>query len=71
VAVLVLIGVLLVSASTPTQSESHGPVAAQGPLISPDSVIVRYVNERGSTMCEYLRVGANGKIIQGSANDLI
>jgi predicted ester cyclase len=39
--------------------------------VSPDSVIVRYVNERGSTMCEYLRVGGNGKIIQGSANHLI
>jgi predicted ester cyclase len=39
--------------------------------VSPDSVVVRYVNEKGSTICEYLRVGANGKIIQGSANHLI
>jgi predicted ester cyclase len=39
--------------------------------VSPDSVVVRYVNERGSTICEYLRVGGNGKIIQGSANHLI
>ena len=38
---------------------------------SPDSVVVRYENERGQTICEYLRVNPKGQIIQGSANHLI
>lgn len=38
---------------------------------SPDSVIVRYENERGQTICEYLRVNPQGQIVQGSANHLI
>lgn len=37
---------------------------------SPDSIIVRYLNERGDTMCEYLRLGRDGRIVQGSANHL-
>ncbi len=37
---------------------------------SPDSVVVFYQNERGGKICEYLRVNAQGKIIQGSANHL-
>jgi ketosteroid isomerase-like protein len=43
-----------------------------GFFTSPNSVIVHYTNERGQTICEYLRVGqagANaGLIVQGSAN---
>ena len=34
---------------------------------SPDSVVVRYENERGKVMCEYLRLGSDGRIVQGSA----
>jgi ketosteroid isomerase-like protein len=37
-------------------------------LISPDSVAVFYQNERGRKVCEYLRLDAQGKITQGSAN---
>jgi ketosteroid isomerase-like protein len=37
---------------------------------SPDSLIVFYRNERGAKICEYLRLNAAGKIIQGSANHL-
>ncbi|MBR0813392.1 nuclear transport factor 2 family protein [Bradyrhizobium diazoefficiens] len=37
---------------------------------SPDSVVVFYANERGKKICEYLRVDAAGKIVQGSANHL-
>ena len=37
---------------------------------SPDSVVVFYSNERGAQICEYLRVDAAGKIVQGSANHL-
>ena len=39
-------------------------------FISPDSVVVFYANERGARICEYLRVDADGKIVQGSANHL-
>ena len=39
-------------------------------FVSPDSVVVFYVNERGMRICEYLRVDADGKIRQGSANHL-
>lgn len=39
-------------------------------FVSPDSVVVFYQNERGVRICEYLRVGADGKIVQGSANHL-
>jgi ketosteroid isomerase-like protein len=37
-------------------------------FVSPDSVVVFYRNERGARVCEYLRLNALGKIIQGSAN---
>jgi ketosteroid isomerase-like protein len=36
--------------------------------VSPDSLIVFYSNERGAKICEYLRLNADGKIRQGSAN---
>jgi ketosteroid isomerase-like protein len=36
--------------------------------VSPNSVVVFYQNERGAKICEYLRLDAQGKIIQGSAN---
>lgn len=39
-------------------------------FVSPDSVVVFYQNERGEKICEYLRLDAQGKIIQGSANHL-
>ncbi len=39
-------------------------------FVSPDSVVLFYQNERGMKICEYLRVGADGKIVQGSANHL-
>ncbi len=39
-------------------------------FVSPDSVVVFYQNERGMKICEYLRVGADGRIVQGSANHL-
>ena len=39
--------------------------------VSPDSLVVFYQNERGQKICEYLRVGADGKIRQGSANHLV
>ena len=38
--------------------------------VSPDSVVVFYQNERGAQICEYLRLDADGKIRQGSANHL-
>ena len=45
-----------------------------GFFTSPNSVVVNYTNDRGQTICEYLRVGligANaGLIVQGSANRL-
>ena len=39
--------------------------------VSPDSLVVFYANERGQKICEYLRVDADGKIRQGSANHLM
>ena len=39
-------------------------------FVSPDSVVVFYQNERGAKICEYLRLDAEGKIRQGSANHL-
>ena len=39
--------------------------------VSPDSVVVFYQNERGAKICEYLRLNADGKIRQGSANHLV
>ena len=39
-------------------------------FISPDSMVVFYANERGAKICEYLRLDAAGKIVQGSANHL-
>jgi uncharacterized protein (TIGR02246 family) len=38
--------------------------------VSPDSLVVFYQNERGAQICEYLRLDAQGKIRQGSANHL-
>ena len=38
--------------------------------VSPDSIVVFYQNERGHKICEYLRLNAEGKIKQGSANHL-
>ena len=38
--------------------------------VSPDSLVVFYQNERGGKICEYLRLNAQGKILQGSANHL-
>jgi uncharacterized protein (TIGR02246 family) len=38
--------------------------------VSPDSIVVFYQNERGARICEYLRLNAAGKIVQGSANHL-
>src|SRR5262249_4837336 len=41
---------------------------------SPNSVVVHYINDRGQTICEYLRVGQRGANaglnVQGSANHL-
>lgn len=39
--------------------------------VSPDSIVVFYQNERGAKICEYLRLDAEGKIRQGSANHLV
>jgi ketosteroid isomerase-like protein len=39
--------------------------------VSPDSLVVFYENERGAKVCEYLRLNADGKIRQGSANHLV
>jgi ketosteroid isomerase-like protein len=39
-------------------------------FVSPDSLVVFYKNEFGDRICEYLRVDAHRKIIQGSANHL-
>lgn len=45
-----------------------------GFFTSPNSVVVHYANDRGQTICEYLRVGqfgaTAGLIVQGSANHL-
>ena len=35
--------------------------------VSPDSVVVFYQNERGSRICEYLRLNDAGKILLGQA----
>jgi len=40
-------------------------------FVSPDSVVVFYQNERGPKICEYLRLDAEGKIVQGSANHIV
>ncbi len=49
-------------------SELH--FKAIGIYTSPNSLIVHYENQRGQKICEYLRVGRDGKIVQGSANHL-
>lgn len=36
--------------------------------VGPDSVIVRYTNDRGHEVCEYLRVNPQGLIAQATAN---
>jgi hypothetical protein len=38
---------------------------------SPDSAVVRYLNDRGPTVCEYLRLNPEGRIVQASANHLV
>ena len=38
---------------------------------SPDSLVVRYRNQKGHTVCEYLRFNRDGLIVQGSAHHLI
>jgi uncharacterized protein (TIGR02246 family) len=38
--------------------------------VSPDSIVVFYQNERSAKICEYLRLNAEGKIRQRSANHL-
>jgi ketosteroid isomerase-like protein len=40
-------------------------------FVSPDSLVVFYTNQRGHKICEYLRLNADGKIRQGSANHLL
>ncbi len=40
-------------------------------FVSPDSVVVFYQNERAKKICEYLRLNAEAKIVQGSANHLV
>jgi len=37
---------------------------------SPNSLVVHYENQRGQEICEYLRVDRDGRIVQGSANNL-
>ena len=37
---------------------------------SPNSLVVHYENQRGQKICEYLRVDRDGRIVQGSANNL-
>jgi len=39
--------------------------------VSPDSLVVFYENERGAKICEYLRLNADSKIRQVSANHLV
>ena len=39
-------------------------------FVSPDSVVVFYRDELGHQICEYLRMNADGKIVQGSANHI-
>ncbi|WP_425994697.1 nuclear transport factor 2 family protein [Afipia sp. DC4300-2b1] len=39
-------------------------------FVSPDSLVVFYRDELGHEICEYLRLNADGKIVQGSANHL-
>ena len=38
---------------------------------SPDSIVLRYENQRAKVVCEYLRLGSDGRIVQGSANHLV
>jgi ketosteroid isomerase-like protein len=38
--------------------------------VSPDSLVVFHENDRGAKICEYLRLNADGKIRQASANHL-
>ena len=35
---------------------------------NPNSVVIRYRNERGQEVCEYLRFDADGLIVQGAAH---
>ncbi|MBN9594643.1 MAG: nuclear transport factor 2 family protein [Afipia sp.] len=39
-------------------------------FVNPDSVVVLYRDELGHQICEYLRMNADGKIVQGSANHI-
>ena len=38
---------------------------------SPNSIIVRYRNQKGNVVCEYLRFNRAGLIVQGSAHHLV
>ncbi len=40
----------------------------KGVFVSPDSVVIRYRNERGAEVCEYLCVDGDGKIVEGAAH---
>lgn len=42
----------------------------KGVFVGPDSVVIRYRNERGAEVCEYLRVDARGKIVEGAAHHM-
>ena len=37
---------------------------------SPNSVIIHYTDHRGHAVCEYLRYGDDGRIIQGAAHHI-
>ncbi|MCG8545875.1 MAG: nuclear transport factor 2 family protein [Alphaproteobacteria bacterium] len=37
-------------------------------FVSPNSVVIKYRNERGHAVCEYLRVNEAGLIVQGAAH---
>ncbi len=40
----------------------------KGVYAGPDSVVIRYRNERGAEVSEYLRVDGDGKIVEGAAH---
>lgn len=42
----------------------------KGVFAGPDSVVIRYCNDRGADVCEYLRVDAHGKIVEGAAHHM-
>lgn len=42
-----------------------------GVFVGPDSVVIQYRNERGADVCEYLRVGGDGTIVEGAAHHML